>query len=46
MKDYDELIKEAGLNRSQKKFCKMPVKKNIILLAPAGSGKTFSLLWR
>ncbi len=46
MKDFDELIKEAGLNRSQKKFCKMPVDKNIKLLAPAGSGKTYSLLWR
>ena len=46
MKSFEELGKEAGLNRSQKKFCKMPVKKNIRLLAPAGAGKTFSLLWR
>ena len=46
MKTFDELIKDAGLNRSQKKFCKMPVKKNVRLLAPAGSGKTFSILWR
>ncbi len=27
-------------------FCKMPSDKNVRLLAPAGSGKTFSLLWR
>lgn len=46
MSDFDELVKFAGLNRSQKKFCKMPVKKNIRVLAPAGSGKTYSLLWR
>lgn len=46
MTDFDEIIKSAGLNRSQKKFCKMPVKHNVRLLAPAGSGKTFSLLWR
>lgn len=46
MTNFDELAKEAGLNRSQKKFCKLPVKKNIRLLAPAGAGKTYSLLWR
>ena len=46
MQNYNELIKNAGLNVSQKRFCKMPVKKNIRLLAPAGAGKTFSLLCR
>lgn len=34
------------LNRNQKKFCNLPANKNVRLLAPAGSGKTFSLLWR
>lgn len=34
------------LNRSQRKFCKMASSKNIRLLAPAGSGKTYSILWR
>ncbi len=34
------------LNRSQKKFCNLPPNKNVRLLAPAGSGKTYSLLWR
>ena len=38
--------KNAGLNISQRNFCKTPITKNIRLLAPAGSGKTFSLLWR
>ncbi len=42
---HPELL-EAGLNRSQRKFCKINDNKNIRLLAPAGSGKTFSLLWR
>lgn len=47
----DELEIEDGsmentLNRNQKKFCKRPSNKNIRVLAPAGSGKTFSLLWR
>ena len=46
MSEFDELAKKAGLNRSQKKFCKTSVNKNVRLLAPAGSGKTFSLLWR
>jgi DNA helicase-2/ATP-dependent DNA helicase PcrA len=44
-----ELDHEDGgnvLNRNQRKFCKRPTSKNIRLLAPAGSGKTFSLLWR
>ena len=49
--DYEELdiedsLAESLLNRNQKKFCKRPSSKNIRLLAPAGSGKTFSLLWR
>lgn len=46
MSDSDNSLILAGLNRSQRKFCKMPPKKNIRLLAPAGSGKTFSILWR
>ena len=46
MPTFDDLVKEAGLNRSQRQFCKRPANKNIRLLAPAGSGKTFSLLWR
>ena len=46
MLSYDALVKDAGLNRSQKKFCKTPIKANVRLLAPAGSGKTYSLLWR
>lgn len=46
MSDFDVLTKTAGLNRTQKKFCKVPYNKNVRLLAPAGSGKTFSLLWR
>ena len=44
-----ELEHEDGsnvLNRNQRRFCKRPSSKNIRLLAPAGSGKTFSLLWR
>lgn len=36
----------AGLNRSQRKFCRIARTRNVRLLAPAGSGKTFSLLWR
>lgn len=46
MTTVDELLKDAGLNRNQKKFCKIPPQKNVRLLAPAGAGKTFSLLWR
>lgn len=46
MPSFDDLVKEAGLNRTQKKFCKLPINSNVRLLAPAGSGKTFSLLWR
>ena len=46
MSNYDESVKAAGLNRSQRRFCKLPVNSNVRLLAPAGSGKTFSLLWR
>lgn len=44
--DYNETISLEGLNKSQRKFCKAPITKNIRLLAPAGSGKTYSLLWR
>lgn len=46
MPELEELMKEAGLNRSQKRFCHLPINANIRLLAPAGSGKTFSMLWR
>lgn len=46
MSEFDQEMLDAGLNRSQRKFCKIPVTKNIRLLAPAGSGKTYSLLWR
>ena len=46
MTDNIDAIQAAGLNRSQKKFCKMARTRNIRLLAPAGSGKTYSLLWR
>ena len=42
----DLMLKAAGLNQAQRKFCKAPYKKDVRLLAPAGSGKTFSLLWR
>lgn len=38
--------KLSGLNQAQRKFCKAPYNKDIRLLAPAGCGKTFSLLWR
>ena len=38
MARFDDLIMCAGLNRSQRKFYKMPTKKSIRLLAPAGSG--------
>ena len=34
------------LNKKQKQFCTKPISKNIRLLAPAGSGKTYSLIWR
>ena len=46
MTELDLILKEAGLNTTQKKFCKVPYGKNVRLLAPAGSGKTFALLWR
>ena len=46
MSEFDQELLNAGLNRSQRKFCKLPASKNIRLLAPAGSGKTYSLLWR
>lgn len=42
----DEMLMAAGLNRSQRKFCKEQDKKNLRLLAPAGCGKTYSILWR
>lgn len=43
--DIDAFLKDAPLNSAQKAFCKDPEKK-IRLLAPAGNGKTHSLLWR
>lgn len=44
--EIENTCADAILNRNQKKFCKRPSGKSIRLLAPAGSGKTFSLLWR
>lgn len=44
--EIEDSSADSILNRNQKKFCKRPSSKNIRLLAPAGSGKTFSLLWR
>lgn len=44
--ELDDDVSDSVLNRNQKKFCKRPSSKNIRLLAPAGSGKTYSLLWR
>ncbi len=46
MSEINSAMQSAGLNRSQKKFCKLARTHNVRLLAPAGSGKTFSLLWR
>lgn len=44
--DNNISLQSEKLNKSQRKFCKAPITKNIRLLAPAGSGKTYSLLWR
>lgn len=44
--EMEKLLLDAGLNRSQRKFCKAANRKSIRLLAPAGSGKTHSILWR
>ncbi len=44
--EIEDSCADTILNRNQRKFCKRPSGKNIRLLAPAGSGKTFSLLWR
>lgn len=44
-KNIKRKLETAGLNESQIAFC-MSESKNIRLLAPAGSGKTSSLLWR
>jgi DNA helicase-2/ATP-dependent DNA helicase PcrA len=38
-------LNQSGLDESQLKFCTLPGKM-VRLLAPAGSGKTLSLLWR
>ena len=45
-RDFNADVRAAGLNPSQRKFCRARIDKNIRLLAPAGSGKTMSLLWR
>ena len=42
----EQTLMEAGLNRDQCKFCKIISDHNVRLLAPAGSGKIYSLLWR
>lgn len=44
--ELSDISSDVILNRNQRKFCKSAASKNIRLLAPAGSGKTFSLLWR
>lgn len=46
MSEFDQITSQVKLNKSQRRFCKISMKKNVRLLAPAGSGKTFSLLWR
>jgi DNA helicase-2/ATP-dependent DNA helicase PcrA len=43
--DADKFLSTAPLNEYQKAFCKEPSRK-VRLLAPAGNGKTHSLLWR
>ena len=45
-REINVMLSNAGLNSCQKSFCKMPADNNLRLLAPAGSGKTYSLLWR
>ena len=40
------MLTEAHLNKEQRAFCRLSMNKNIRLLAPAGAGKTFSILWR
>jgi len=42
---FSKVLKESILDESQQAFC-ADTEKAIRLLAPAGSGKTFSLLWR
>jgi len=44
-KSIREKLEKSNLNESQYKFC-LSTSRNIRLLAPAGSGKTLSLLWR
>ena len=44
--ELSDISSDVILNRNQRKFCKSAASKNIRLLAPAGSGKTFSLLWK
>jgi len=42
---FSESLLHSSLDESQKRFCSDP-DRSIRLLAPAGSGKTTSLLWR
>ena len=44
--ETEEVCLDNFLNRSQRKFCKLASGKNVRLLAPAGAGKTYSILWR
>ena len=46
MTDTFDAMQAAGLNRSQKKFCKMARTRNIRLIALADSENTYSFLWR
>lgn len=46
MEDVKKMLKAAGLNESQQEFCLLPPDESVRLLAPAGAGKTYSLLWR
>lgn len=45
-REITSMLVEAKLNKEQRAFCKISMQKNIRLLAPAGAGKTFSILWR
>lgn len=45
-REIASMLVNAHLNKEQRTFCKQPMNKNIRLLAPAGAGKTFSILWR
>lgn len=45
-REINSMLVEAHLNKEQRAFCRLPLQKNVRLLAPAGAGKTFSILWR